>query len=201
MSGKFISFEGLDGSGKSTQAKLLNQYLNGIDISSILTREPGGTLEAEAIREFTIKGEWGAQTEMLLMYAARSEHINTLIKPMLGRGYWVVSDRYADSSIAYQGSEMGILPIYDVHKALGLPWPDLTFWLDIDYETAKTRTTARGEQNRFDQMDEDRFNKIRSIYSLIAMEDRRVIRIDASKSLEDIQLEIQNQIQTNLLAS
>ena len=121
MTGKFIAFEGGEGTGKSTQAKLLAEYLHGRGIACRLTREPGGTEGAEAIRELLLHppGEgWGPRAEALLFAAARSDHVEKLIRPAVQSGEWVISDRYLDSSRAYQGGAGGI-------TAAGLLFPNL----------------------------------------------------------------------------
>ena len=104
--GRFISFEGGEGAGKTTQARMLCDALEGAGVETLLTREPGGTFGAEAIRDLVLEGtadRWSGMTELLLMYAARLDHVEKLIKPALERGVWVVSDRFSDSSLAYQG--------------------------------------------------------------------------------------------------
>ena len=155
--GKFITFEGGEGAGKTTQAKMLCDALNGAGIETVLTREPGGTFGAEAIRDLVLEGtsdRWSGMTELLLMYAARLDHVEKLIKPALERGVWVVSDRFADSSLAYQGYARGLGPdrVKAVHEAvMGGFEPDLTILFDIDPILAQKRVETRGEDlSRFD---------------------------------------------------
>lgn len=149
MAGKFIAFEGGEGCGKSTQARLLADALRARGIAVELTREPGGTPGAEAIRALLLDppGEgWGPQAEALLFAAARADHVARLIRPALAKGRWVISDRYVDSSRAYQGGAGGVGD--DAVQALhaigseGLR-PDLTILLTVDPESAVARTRAR----------------------------------------------------------
>lgn len=148
-SGRFIAFEGGEGCGKSTQARLLVDALTARGIGAVLTREPGGTPGAEAIRALLLDppGDgWGAEAEALLFAAARADHVARLIRPAIAEGTWVVSDRFVDSSRAYQGGAGGVGD--DAVQALhaigsaGLR-PDLTILLTVDPDTAVARTRAR----------------------------------------------------------
>ncbi len=153
MTGKFIAFEGGEGTGKSTQAKLLAEYLHGRGIACRLTREPGGTEGAEAIRELLLHppGEgWGARAEALLFAAARSDHVEKLIRPAVQSGEWVISDRYLDSSRAYQGGAGGIgddhvLALHDIGSD-GLK-PDLTILIDVPPQQVASRLALRDGDN------------------------------------------------------
>jgi len=155
--GKFITFEGGEGAGKTTQAELLAASLEKAGIETLQTREPGGTFGAEAIRDLVLEGtsdRWSGMTELLLMYAARLDHVEKLIKPALERGVWVISDRFADSSMAYQGYARGLGAerVKDVHDAvMGGFEPDLTILFDMDPVLAQKRVETRGEElTRFD---------------------------------------------------
>ena len=155
--GRFISFEGGEGAGKTTQAKMLCEALQGAGVETLLTREPGGTFGAEAIRDLVLEGtadRWSGMTELLLMYAARLDHVEKLIKPALERGVWVVSDRFSDSSLAYQGYARGLGPekVRSVHNAVMDGFgTDLTILFDIDPILAQKRVETRGEDlSRFD---------------------------------------------------
>ena len=157
VKGTFITFEGGEGAGKTTQAKMLCEALNGAGIETLLTREPGGTFGAEAIRDLVLEGtkdRWSGMTELLLMYAARLDHVEKLIKPALERGVWVVSDRFSDSSLAYQGYARGLGAdkVKSVHEAVMDGFgPDLTILFDIDPILAQKRVETRGEElSRFD---------------------------------------------------
>ena len=147
--GKFIALEGGEGAGKSTQARLLAEALEARGITAISTREPGGTLGAEAIRSLLLEppGEgWGAEAEALLFAAARSDHVAKLIRPALERGAWVLSDRFVDSSRAYQGGAgaMGDEAIVELHEigSAGLR-PDLTLLIEADEARVAERLAAR----------------------------------------------------------
>lgn len=153
--GRFISLEGIDGSGKSTQAGLLAQKLRAAGRRVVQTREPGGTEGAEEIRRLLVEGDparWSAETEILLYTAARRDHVERLIRPALAAGDIVVTDRFADSTRVYQGATRGDLRplVDDIHRrTIGLE-PDLTLILDMDPDTALSRGLAR-------QSGEDRF--------------------------------------------
>jgi len=157
--GKFITFEGEEGAGKSTQCTLLASHLKNKGIDVIVTREPGGTPSAEMIRKLLVEGDinrWQSSTEALLMFAARSEHWHTLIYPALQKGTWVISDRFVDSSYAYQGYARGI-PIEQLEQlyqfAVGSQYPDLTFFLNVPlsqgFERVRDRVT--GYEERFEK--------------------------------------------------
>lgn len=165
--GLFISFEGGEGSGKTTQINRLSEFLNGLSQKIITTREPGGTKESEKIREFLVKrdgGNWTPEAEVLLLYAARSLHVEQVIRPALEEGKTVITDRFSDSTIAYQGHGHG----YSLDKItaideliLGGLKPDITFILDIGAAEGIARSTRRlaGENSTFDRM-EDRFEQL-----------------------------------------
>lgn len=162
--GRFVTLEGGEGAGKSTQAHLLAERLRAAGHEAVLTREPGGVPQGEALRELLLSGErdrWSAMSEALLMYAARVEHWRLKIQPALARGAWVICDRFADSSMAYQGYAGALGPdkIADLHRiALGGVQPDLTFVLDVSAEMglarAAQRVAAAGEAaTRFEKKD------------------------------------------------
>jgi dTMP kinase len=186
--GKFITFEGGEGTGKSTQSKLLVEYLNNNDIESIWTREPGGCDEAEAIRNLVISDAMHGMdgiTELLLMYAARNIHTEKKIKPLLSRGVAVISDRYLDSSYAYQGFGYGMsLEKIDIIRKLVLDnfKPDLTIVLDIDVKIGLTRANSRKETNRFEKMDIEFHERVREGFSYICeIESNRCIKLNVNE--------------------
>lgn len=153
MTGYFIAFEGGEGCGKSTQARLLTEALKAREITTILTREPGGTPGAEGIRQLLLDppGDgWGARAEALLFAAARADHVEKLIRPALAKGQWVVSDRFVDSSRAYQGGAGGLgdgfITTLHEHGSEGLR-PDLTILIEVSEETAIRRLNARDGDN------------------------------------------------------
>jgi len=152
----FISFEGIDGSGKSTQARRLADFLRTRGHDVVLTREPGGSDGAEAIRRLLVEGDpdrWSPETELLLFNAARRDHLERLIAPALDRGDWVVSDRFADSTRVYQGATRGDLRglVDALHGLVIGRDPDLTVVIDMDPEVALSRGLARGSgEDRFE---------------------------------------------------
>lgn len=157
-SGLFVSFEGIDGSGKSTQARALADHCRAQGLEVVLTREPGGSDGAEAIRRLLVEGDpdrWSAETEILLFNAARRDHVEKTIRPALAAGKIVITDRFADSTRVYQGAARASLrPLVDqLHDLVIGIEPDLTFLIDMDPETALARGLAR-------QSGEDRFEEL-----------------------------------------
>ncbi|MCF8473549.1 MAG: dTMP kinase [Emcibacter sp.] len=167
--GKFISFEGGEGVGKSTQVKILADHLVGQGIDVVLTREPGGSVGAEEIRQLLLKGEavkWDPMTEVLLFYAARVDHLKKIILPALERGQWVITDRYADSTFAYQGAGHGLGHeiIAQIHRITTQDfWPDMTILLDADPKHGLARAHQR-ESIIAENLREDRFEKMGEKY-------------------------------------
>lgn len=196
--GKFITLEGGEGAGKTTQAERLAQSLNRNGYETLLTREPGGTFGAEAIRDLVLSGaheRWSGMTELLLMYAARVDHVEKLIEPALARGVWVISDRFSDSTLAYQGYARGVdmAPIHAVHNAvMGGFKPDLTILFDIDPVLAQKRVRDRGEDlSRFDSESLDFHKTIRKAFLEIADSDpERIKTIDGASSRDEIATQI-----------
>lgn len=156
--GRFLSFEGIDGSGKSTQARLLAQGLRETGHVVTLTREPGGSPGAEEIRRLVLEGDpdrWSAETEILLFTAARRDHLEKTIRPALARGEIVITDRFADSTRVYQGITRGDLrsTVDRLHDLMIGTEPDLTLLIDIDPATGLSRAVARqGSEQRFEDM-------------------------------------------------
>lgn len=196
--GKFITFEGGEGAGKTTQAKMLAEALEGAGIETLLTREPGGTFGAEAIRDLVLEGtsdRWSGMTELLLMYAARLDHVEKLIKPALERGVWVISDRFSDSSMAYQGyaRELGPEKVKALHDAVMDGFgPDLTILFDIDPILAQKRVETRGEYlSRFDAESIAFHNTLRDAFLNIAdANSERIFTVDAAASRDGVQTRI-----------
>jgi len=191
--GRFITLEGGEGAGKSTQARLLVAALQRAGIDALETREPGGSPGAEAIRKLLLTGDpetWDAQTEALLMVAARRDHLVQTIRPALAAGRWVVSDRYVDSTLAYQGYGRGLAldVLRELHSFIGedLSHPDLTLILDLPVEIGLKRARDR---NRFEQMGPDFHRRLRDGFLAIAREahDRCVV-IDATGDIESVRL-------------
>ena len=201
MSGLFISFEGIDGVGKSTQADLLEQYLNERGRKVLRTREPGGTELGDQIRDLLLhfKGGVSPRSEALLYAADRSHHIATKVRPALNSGTDVITDRYLDSSVAYQGAgrnlsaeEVRNLSLWAVDGLL----PKLTVLLDLDPALAAERRAKTGEAaDRLEQEKLDYFIAVRNEFlKLAANEPDRFLVIDANQSPEVIFLEIKNKI-------
>ena len=195
--GKFITFEGGEGAGKSTQIKLLSKFLKTEGLTTVLTREPGGSSGGEDIRRLLVTGaidRWDPMAETLLHMAARRSHLVGLIEPALQEGKWVLCDRFADSTEAYQGYGQGLNLgfISELRRnILGKIEPELTFLLDISVDEGLTRATARGNIARYEQMDRSIHEKIRLGFLKIASENkRRIVVIDASQSITAIEAEI-----------
>jgi len=198
--GKFITLEGGEGAGKTTQAKRLKTTLEAAGIETLMTREPGGTFGAEAIRELVLTGSqdrWSGMTELLLMYAARLDHVDKLIKPALERGVWVICDRFSDSSMAYQGYARGLgrERVADIDRAVmdGFA-PDLTIIFDIDPILAQRRVKTRGEElSRFDGEALEFHKLLREAFLDIAKHNEaRVHIVDAASSRDAIEAQIKH---------
>lgn len=194
---KFITFEGGEGSGKSTQARKLYEYLSSNGHNVYLTREPGGTELAERLRnEILLKGEGvdDPLTEFLIITAARRDHVEKMIKPKLEQEITVICDRFYDSSLAYQSYYKGLSveKMASLHEvALGDFQPDITFFLDIDIEAANKRVDLRGEKNHYDEKGRE-FNRLilgafRDIY---AKNLERIAKIDADQDIDKVFVDI-----------
>jgi dTMP kinase len=200
--GKFITLEGGEGAGKSTQARLLAEWLGGKGISVALTREPGGTPGAEDIRSLLVTGavgRWDSLTETLLHYAARREHMARLILPALGAGQWIICDRFIDSTTAYQGYGQGIdLGIIARLRetVLGDFAPDLTLILDVAPETRRARTAARpGNEDRYERMNEAFHDRVRAgFHAIAAAEPERCAIVAADQGIEQVSKAIKEKI-------
>ena len=197
-SGMFITFEGIEGAGKSTQVNKLQKYLQEKNIDCILTREPGGTEVAEVIRGVLLDKQLPAMhsdTELLLMFAARAEHLQKKILPALQQGKWVLCDRFTDASYAYQGYGRGI----DLQRLADLEqWvqgdvrPDLVFVFDLPVETGLARAGKRSEADRFEQETSAFFNRVREGYLERASQNpERYKVIDASQDEQSVWQQVQ----------
>jgi len=194
--GKFITLEGVDGAGKSTHLDWIAERLRaqGHDVS--VTREPGGTPLGESLRTLLLSEPMHIETEALLMFAARREHLARVIRPALERGHWVLSDRFSDATYAYQGGGRGLS--FDRIAALE-QWvhadlqPDLTLYFDLSVEAARKRLSAsQSFPDRFEQESADFFERVRSAYlSRAAAEPSRITVIDADRPLQDIKNELE----------
>ena len=194
MNNLFITFEGGDGSGKSTQVNLLKEYLDNLNFETIKTREPGGTPSAEILRDLLTTGEvekWTPMSEALLMWASRYEHLIQVIEPALNSGKNVICDRFYDSTYAYQGvaHNLGIDKMEKLKKIIiGDIEPDVTFVLDIDPKVGLKRSLDRpNQENRFESYNIDFHNKIRSAFLEIAKKNKnRCVVVDASLNEQEI---------------
>ena len=190
MRGRFITFEGGEGTGKSVQASMLANRLRGLGLSVVLTREPGGSPGAEIIRHVILSGAakpFGAHAEAILFAAARDDHIRHTIQPALERGQWVISDRFADSTRMYQGTLGNVDPklIQGLERiTVGDLKPDITFILDVATEVGLARAQARRgdeEADRFERESVEFHDKLRDAFRLLARsEPERCVLIDAS---------------------
>lgn len=186
--GRFITLEGGEGVGKSTQAAILTEHLQSLGIEVLRTREPGGSENAEAVRDLVVKGDagrWSPVAETLLMYAARADHLERLIRPALERGAWVVCDRFADSTRAYQGAGGGVAPavIEGIDAAVvGADQPDLTLVFDMPVEIGLERAFGRDMfEARFESKGQDFHQRLRDHFLAIARaEPNRCKVIDAA---------------------
>ena len=201
----FITFEGIDGSGKSTQARLLAETLRGAGHEVVLTREPGGSPGAEEIRRLVLEGDpdrWSAETEILLFTAARRDHLERTIEPALAAGKIVISDRFADSTRMYQGLSRGDLrPAVDrLHQMMIGREPDLTFLIDIDPEVGLSRARGRnGHEERFEDMGLEMQRRMRAGFLALAAEFRlRIHVIDGARAPEVAAAEIAAMAQSAL---
>ena len=195
--GKFITIDGLEGAGKSTQIDFIKNYLSDRNRDVFLSREPGGTDLGERLRALLLDKNIDAMhpdTELLLMFAARNEHVKKVIVPKLEQGVWVISDRFTDASYAYQGGGRGI-PLKRIGELE--QWtlqdfvPDMTFLLDLDVELGLSRVEQRGEKDRFEEEHRDFFNKVREIFSNRASKyPERIKLIDASKNIDETSSQI-----------
>ena len=193
MRGRFFTFEGGDGAGKTTQIELLAEALTRAGQTPLVTREPGGTKLAEEIRDWVLHhaSSMDATTEVLLMFAARSHHTKEVIEPALASGRWVLCDRYTDASYAYQGGGRGLPDslIASLEKiATGGLKPDLTILLDLAIDAGIRRTGGRGtSQDRFESEESAFKERVRAAYHHIAATDvGRVVNLDASQAVDDL---------------
>ena len=203
MNPLFITLEGIEGSGKSTNIKVINNYLKDKNINYINTREPGGSEVGDQLRNILLNTEkkLSNQTELLLMLADRVNHIETLIQPNLEKGITVISDRFMDSSYAYQGGgrEMGLETITKIIDGLNIIQPNLTLLFDLPVEMALERARKRSKLDRFESEDYDFHQRIRETYLFLAEEDSERIKIiDASKDIEEVESQVRKILEQKL---
>lgn len=209
MRGRFITFEGGEGAGKSTQISFLAAALEAMGIPVVQTREPGGSPGAEEIRSLLVRGaqgRWDGISETLLLYAARRDHIRTVIAPALERGQWVLCDRFNDSTLAYQGYGHGLDRdwLNGLYSSVsdGL-FPDLTIYLDIPVEVGLARAGRRGDdENRFEGMAEDFHRRLRHGFQQIVRDNPdRCVPIDGAGSVDEIRRAILEAVTRRLAPS
>lgn len=193
--GRLISFEGGEGSGKTTQSKILYEYLQSRSIPALYTREIGGTALGEQLRDIIINNQsLDPLTELMMIIAARNDHIKQVIQPALDRGSWVICDRFIDSTAVYQTlTSIPAQKIYELHIQFFNLWPDLTLLLDVEAETAVMRLETRpGQLNRFDQFSLDLHRLIRQKFlSLVASFDRIKV-VDGNQAQNKVTEDILN---------
>ncbi len=194
QAGLFLTFEGVDGAGKSTHIPWVCDYIRQAGVKVCETREPGGTPLGEKLRELLLHEPMHLETETLLMFSARSEHLHRLIMPALEQGKWVICDRFTDATYAYQGGGRGLgVDRIDelanwLHATL---WPDRTWLFDVPLAVARERLTQSRSLDRFEQEQEAFFERTREVYlELASTHPKRFKLIDATASIEAIRAEL-----------
>jgi len=200
--GKFITIEGIEGVGKSTNIAFIQSQLEAKGIKTLLTREPGGTELGEQLRNLLLHGgDVSDKAELLMMFASRAQHIEEKIKPALEDGVWVICDRFTDSTFAYQGGgrqlELDWIKQLEslVHEAFQ---PDLTLLLDAPVEVGRERASKRSAADRIEAEDLAFFNRVRDMFLARSKEFDRYQVVDATQSLEQVQLDIEKTLDTLL---
>ena len=198
--GLFLTFEGVDGAGKSTHVQRVCTFLREAGIDVCQTREPGGTALGEKLRQLLLHEPMHLDTETLLMFAARCEHLKTLIEPALAQGQWVVCDRFTDATFAYQGGgrELGVQRVEVladwVHPGL---MPDRTWLFDVPLEVARGRLSDSRTLDRFEQEQQTFFERTRAVYlQRVADEPSRFMVVDGTQTIEQIAASLQNDLQS-----
>ena len=191
MKAKFITLEGIEGSGKTSSLKSITDLLDKKNISYVVTREPGGSSIGKELRAILLdpETEISPEVELMLMLSDRKDHVEKIILPNLEKGNWVVSDRFMDSSIAYQGGgrQLGKKFIISLSEYLNLPQPDLTLLFDLPVETSLSRVKARGELDRFEKEELEFHKRIRNTYLDLAKNNSNRIKIiDSSQKIESM---------------
>jgi dTMP kinase len=193
--GKFITLEGVEGVGKSTNLELISGLVKSSGYDVLVTREPGGTTLGERVRDILLDKEEHRMTpmaELLLLFAARAQHVEEVIKPALARGTWVVSDRFTDSSYAYQGGgrQLGSRVVAELeHQVLGGFRPDLVIILDLDVQTGLERASKVSEADRFESEEREFFERVREAFVSRSSEPGYHL-VDAARPLIDVQANI-----------
>lgn len=203
MKPRFITLDGIDGAGKSTNLAVMKAWFEKHQLPVLFTREPGGTPAGEALREILLDPatQVSLRTETLLMFAARQQHLETVILPALKNGTHVVSDRFTDATFAYQGGGRGV-PLQDIatleHWVQGDFRPDLTLLLDVPLEVSMARINQTREKDRFEQEAAEFFNRVREVYlQRAAKQPERYAVIDSSQSLDAVKTQIETALDSH----
>lgn len=196
--GRFVTFEGIDGAGKSSHLEALAQWLRARGHVVVLTREPGGTPLAERLRELFLRDEMDALTESLLVFAARRDHLRARIEPALAEGATVLCDRFTDATFAYQGGGRGfdraVLAQLE-HWVHGARQPDLTLWFDVEPQVAAERRAAARAPDRLERMDTAFFERVRAGYARRCAEHPvRFVRIDSSGDVTAVWSQVEREV-------
>jgi len=199
MRGKFITLEGIDGAGKSTHLNWLADWAREQGHQVVVTREPGGTPLGEMLRDMLLGQHMHRETETLLMFAARREHIDKVIVPAIERGHWVISDRFTDASFAYQGGGRGIplakLQLLEQWVQDGLQ-PDLTLLFDVPLEVSRARLALNPALDRFEQEKQEFFERVRAAYLARAQAfPQRMRVVDSTRPIGEIRAELETLLQ------
>ena len=199
MSGRFITFEGIDGAGKSTHITTVAEHLRQRGADLVQTREPGGTALAESLRGLFLHQDMDGLTEALLVFAARRDHVQRVIAPSLALGQTVLCDRFTDASFAYQGGGRGmdwqVLATLEQWVQQGRQ-PDVTFWFDVDPAIAAQRRAQARDADRLEQLDLDFFSRVRAGYQRRAeAAPARIVRIDAGDTIEGVAAQIRAELE------
>jgi dTMP kinase len=190
--GKLIALEGIEGSGKTTMIQFVRAFLEAAGHRVITTREPGGTAVGDRIRDILLSKDMTPETETLLMFAARTEHIAAVIRPALAEGYTVITDRFVDSSYAYQGGGRGLgadrIAVLEEWACADV-FPDLVLLFDLPVETALARARSRGALDRFESEDREFLERVRSAYLESSLD--QLHAIDADRPVEAVRLDVE----------
>ena len=201
---RFITFEGTEGVGKTTQIQLLNEYLQSKNIKTVVTREPGGTIAGEKIRSILLDRDEkniSPSTELLLMFAARAQHLHEVIYPNLKNNTWVICDRFTDASYAYQGGGRG-LPLNEIKQLEEIVHnsfkPDLTIFLDCEINIGMQRVIDRGEKDRFENEEKEFYKRVYDMYMKIVNENQdRIKVVKADLPQKEVATKIQTIVNEN----
>nr|WP_227677435.1 dTMP kinase [Psychrobacter ciconiae] len=206
---RFISFEGTEGVGKTTAIKALATKFDELGIDYIQTREPGGSPFAEKLRALLLDPatQINDDTELLLMFAARSDHLQSVILPALSQNKWVICDRFVDSTTAYQGFGRGfgderyLAKINQLTESFVPKLPDLTLWLDLPVDLGMSRAGKRSAADRFEQQQLEFFSRVYDGFAYLANREARFCRIDAQGNADEVALKIWQAVQSRLLTN